>query len=97
MGIANDTRELDPPLKGANDNNRGGGSSSNWSNNNSADTHTSSSNSGGGGSDDKNGEPGPLSGVRWRVLRVARKIDSARTSRAHGGEAHKEIWGCVSC
>ncbi len=101
MGIANDTRELDPPLKGIDsnsssktsnnddDNDRGGSSSSSSTGSNtSADTYTSSS-------DDSENSPGPLSGVRWRVLRVARKINAERRlvilrgyARAADGRLH---------
>jgi hypothetical protein len=82
VGIAGDARVLDPPLKGSNDNN-------NNKNDNNIDK-------GGGniGSDSSSGG-GDLSGVRWRVLRVARKIDSERRlvllrgyARAGDGRLH---------
>ena len=95
MGIANDIRKLDPPLKGnsLNNNNNNdsnihdkGGGGNDGSNTNIDITNSSNGNNDGGGD---------LSGVRWRVGRVVRKIDSERRlvilrgyARAENGRLH---------
>ena len=90
MGIASDARVLDPPLKGSNDNNNNKDNSSNDKGGGSiigkGGTNIGSNSSDGGGD---------LSGVRWRVLKVARKIDSERRlvllrgyARAENGRLH---------
>ena len=81
---------LDPPLKGSNDNNN--------DNNNSNNDKGGGSITGKGGTNigsNSSDGGGDLSGVRWRVLRVARKIDSERRlvllrgyARAGDGRLH---------
>lgn len=70
MGIATDTRKLDPPLKGKLNGNYDG--NDNKGKNTSSDC-TATTNTGGDGSG-----AGQLSGVRWRLLRLGRKVDAQR-------------------
>ena len=79
MGIASDARGLDPPLKGSSNNNNNNDNNKK-SNNSSSDGDSGNSDSKGGTNigSDSSGGGGDLSGVRWRVLGVARKIDSER-------------------
>ena len=67
MGIASDSRVLDPPLKGKDNNNGGHGAATPEA----AVPGTTIKGKGGGGD-------GQLSGVRWRVLQIGRRIDSER-------------------
>jgi Aspartyl protease len=96
VGIASDTRKLDPPLKGnniCNNNNNNSNSNNNINDKGGGDSSiTSSININSSSSIDGGGD---LSGVRWRVGRVTRRIDSERRlvilrgyARAEDGRLH---------
>ena len=91
MGIATDSRKLDSPLKGENNGNNPTANSNNGKNGNSGTSNSSaatgtSNNSGGVGGD----HAGQLSGVRWRLLRIGRKVDAERRLVVLRGYARAE-------